>query len=131
MVRRRTNRGGLGPKRRLGLRTQREVICDVMLSAAERRAWLTLKELARLTKYGEASISAQLRHLRKPRYGAFRVEKRPRDGETSVCVAHDAPVWEYQVRSSRFGVGGSKEVRGRALQAENPSHGRRRYGRKT
>lgn len=89
-------------RRRPGGRTQREVICDVMLSAAERGTWLTLRELARLTKYGEASISAQLRHLRKPRYGAFVVEKRPRDGETSVCLAHSSPVWEYRIRSQKF-----------------------------
>jgi hypothetical protein len=72
--------------RRTTLRTQREVLRDVMLSARGCGAWLTLHELASLTHYGEASISAQLRHLRKPQYGGFVVEKRlrvggcPRDG---------------------------------------------------
>jgi hypothetical protein len=37
-----------------------------MLSAGACETWLTLVELSRVTHYGEASISAQLRHLRKP-----------------------------------------------------------------
>ena len=37
--------------------------------------WRTLKEIALLTKDPEASISAQLRHLRKPRFGSHEVEK--------------------------------------------------------
>lgn len=72
------------------LRTQREVIRDVMLSAAECGAWLTLKELAGITRYGEASISAQLRHLRKPAFGGQAVEKRRR-GEPGRGV------WEYRL----------------------------------
>ena len=103
MPKRMITRGRSRPRTRLGGSTQREVICDVMLSAAQRSAWLTLRELARLTKYGEASISAQLRHLRKPRYGAFVVEKRPRDGETSACLVHASPVWEYQIRKRQLG----------------------------
>src|SRR5262245_34835562 len=59
-------------------RRQRDVLCDVMLSARECETWLTLDELAKLTHYPPASISAQLRHLRKPQYGAFVVEKRLR-----------------------------------------------------
>src|SRR5215470_10902122 len=60
--------------------SQREVLCDVMLTAERCGAWLTLRELARMTRYGEASISAQLRHLRKPQYGSFVLEKRLREG---------------------------------------------------
>ena len=45
--------------------SQREVLRDVLLSATECGSWLTLRELSQLTQYGEASISAQLRHLRK------------------------------------------------------------------
>lgn len=78
--------------------TQREVICDVMRSAAECNTWLTLRELARLTRYGEASISAQLRHLRKPHCGGFAVEKRPRECEDGTSVLRVARVWEYRVR---------------------------------
>src|SRR2546425_12467070 len=58
------------------LRTQLETIREVMLSAAQRDSWLTLREIAAITHYGEASISAQLRHLRKPAFGSYGVEKR-------------------------------------------------------
>jgi len=40
--------------------------------------WRTLSEITTLTGDPESSISAQLRHLRKPRFGSYRVEKRPR-----------------------------------------------------
>lgn len=40
--------------------------------------WRTLTEIELLTGYPQASISAQLRHLRKPRFGGFIVEKRRR-----------------------------------------------------
>lgn len=53
--------------------------------------WRTLGEISRETGDGEASVSAQLRHLRKPRFGGYVVEKRPR-GERS------AGLWEYQLR---------------------------------
>lgn len=59
-------------------RTQREVIRDVMLSAGQCATWLTLDELAKLTHFPPASISAQLRHLRKRMRGAFEVVKRCR-----------------------------------------------------
>jgi hypothetical protein len=41
--------------------------------------WRTLEEIHKTT-LGEpvASISAQLRHLRKPRFGSYRVERRHR-----------------------------------------------------
>ena len=41
-------------------------------------SWKTLSEIAAITKDPEASISAQLRHLRKPRFGSWIVEKRAR-----------------------------------------------------
>jgi len=44
--------------------------------------WFTLRELARQTGDPEASISAQLRHLRKPRFGGYTIDKRRRGGET-------------------------------------------------
>jgi len=86
-----------GSARRTVLRTQREVLRDVMLSAGKRGAWFTLHELARLTQYGEASISAQLRHLRKPECGGFAVEKRQRVGVV-VRGTESGTVWEYQLR---------------------------------
>ncbi len=39
-------------------------------------AWRTLGEIAAHTGDPEASISAQLRHLRKPRFGAHTIEKK-------------------------------------------------------
>ena len=54
--------------------SQREVLRDVLLSATQCGSWLTLRELAQITQFGEASISAQLRHLRKPRYGSYVVK---------------------------------------------------------
>lgn len=37
--------------------------------------WRTLPQIAEATGDPEASISAQLRHLRKPRFGAHKIEK--------------------------------------------------------
>jgi hypothetical protein len=80
------------------LRRQRDVLRDVMLSAGQCGRWLTLRELARLTRYGEASISAQLRHLRKPEYGAFVLDKRRREEEEVGRIAEQGPLWEYRLR---------------------------------
>jgi hypothetical protein len=38
--------------------------------------WRTLQEIATVTNDPEASISAQLRHLRKPRFGSHEIEKK-------------------------------------------------------
>lgn len=38
--------------------------------------WRTLSEIAAITGDPEASVSAQLRHLRKPRFGEHLVERR-------------------------------------------------------
>ena len=40
--------------------------------------WRTLSEIEAATHDPQASISAQLRHLRKPRFGSYVVDKRPR-----------------------------------------------------
>ncbi len=95
--------------------TQLHTIRDLMLSASQRGAWMTLGEIAGLTEIGEASISAQLRHLRKSRHGRHRVEKRRRleliqDGRRETAEAarrerRDARrresvavvIWEYRV----------------------------------
>ena len=82
------------------LRSQREVIRDVMLAAAICDTWLTLGELRALTKYGEASISAQLRHLRKIENGGYEVVKRHREGAIGAQPGVDGRgecVWEYRV----------------------------------
>lgn len=83
---------------RLTRRTQRGVLCDVMLSANECGAWLTLRELGRLTRYPPASISAQLRHLRKARYGGYVIEKRRREDEELGLIEGLGAVWEYRLR---------------------------------
>ena len=77
---------------------QREVLRDVMLSAAQCGSWLTLRELSRLTNYGETSITAQLRHLRKARYGAFVIDKQVRKSGDGVRPAESGAVWEYRLR---------------------------------
>lgn len=52
--------------------------------------WRTLQQIARLTHDPEASISAQLRHLRKERFGAYLVHRRRRgDGRKGL--------FEYQL----------------------------------
>jgi hypothetical protein len=82
------------------LRSQREIIRDVMLSAAECETWLTLGELRALTRYGEASISAQLRHLRKSENGGYEVVKRHREGASPERPGTDGRgecIWEYRI----------------------------------
>jgi hypothetical protein len=81
-------------------RTQLEIVRDVMLSAAECGAWVTLTEISPMTRFGEASISAQLRHLRRQVFGGYRVEKRRR--ATEDCAVMTAKVnvpgkWEYRI----------------------------------
>ena len=83
---------------RVARRRQRDVLCDVMLSARQCETWLTLDELSKLTHYPPASISAQLRHLRKPEYGGFAVEKRPRAVGKVLRGEDFGTVWEYQLR---------------------------------
>jgi hypothetical protein len=89
------------------LRSQREIIRDVMLSAADCETWLTLGELRALTRYGEASISAQLRHLRKSENGGYDVVKRHRDGAAPVRPGTDGRgecVWEYRITHGISGI---------------------------
>lgn len=52
--------------------------------------WRTLGEIAKATGDPEASVSCQLRHLRKVRFGSYRVEKRPRGDRK-------AGLFEYRV----------------------------------
>jgi hypothetical protein len=51
--------------------------------------WRTLQEIADATGDPHASISAQLRHLRKPRFGGYAVEKRRRSPYGGT--------WEYRL----------------------------------
>ena len=72
-------------------RTQRETLLTVLRLAAGYEQWVTLQELAGKTKFPPASISAQLRHLRKALYGGWVVEKRRREWVTEEVV------WEYRL----------------------------------
>lgn len=83
--------------RLIGEPTQREVLRGVMLSATECGTWLTLDELAKLTHYPQTSISAQLRHLRKPSHGGFLVEKQRRKVEEMASHVARRAVWEYRL----------------------------------
>ena len=118
--------------------TQLYTIRDLMLSAARRGAWLTLGEIARLTEIGEASISAQLRHLRKRRHGRHRVEKRLRRnrpktggvargerGAGKRRTAGVATMWEYRVLPA---AGRERPARSREGQAQRVSPDAERAG---
>lgn len=61
-------------------------IRDLMLDGR----WRSLVAIEQVTGYPQASISAQLRHLRKRRFGSYRVEKRH--------VEHG--LWEYRVSAT-------------------------------
>jgi len=55
--------------------------------------WRTLNEIEEITGDGQASISAQLRHLRKARFGSHEVEKRRRGALGSGW-------WEYRLEEN-------------------------------
>ena len=78
------------------LKRQRDVLREVMESAAVCGVWMTLGEIAERTGYPPASVSAQLRHLRNgtggyigPRYEVKKRQRRPGLG-----------LWEYQARKA-------------------------------
>ncbi len=81
--------GAARPKRQR--RTQREILLEVLRIAAQYESWVTLEELARKTTFPPASISAQLRHFRKARFGGWKVERRRRE------VVKEELVWEYRL----------------------------------
>ena len=81
--------------------TQRELVRDLMVVSRRHGLWLTLRQLARLTGYGEASISAQLRHLRKPQYGAYIVRKRCCNGGHIGRDGDRGTIWEYKLGRSK------------------------------
>jgi hypothetical protein len=78
--------------------TQLEVLRGVLLLAAQYDSWMTLAELSRKTNFPEASISAQLRHMRKAEHGGYRVEKRRRQWEEALKTNTAEKVWEYRVQ---------------------------------
>lgn len=56
------------------LTKQMLTIKDLMIDGK----WRTLQEIEYVTEFPQASISAQLRHLRKQRFGSFTVNKQRR-----------------------------------------------------
>lgn len=59
-------------------RSQHDVVRDILLSAAQCGTWLTLAELATLTRFPEPSIAAQMRAMRTSRRGGYIIAKRRR-----------------------------------------------------
>lgn len=68
------------------LKNQHDRVRNAML----RGGWYTLGELEAATGDPAASISAQLRHLRKPRFGGWIIEKRRR-------MNPKVGLWEYRI----------------------------------
>lgn len=74
------------------LSKQHERIRDLMIDGI----WRTVEGVAQVTGYPENSIQAQLRHLRKPKFGGWIVDKRRRSlGEADGVSLH---LWEYKLR---------------------------------
>ncbi len=65
--------------------------------------WRTLEEISRITGDGESSISAQLRHLRKPKFGSHQVLKQPRGDRKHG-------LYEYRVLSPEIQTDESPEL---------------------
>ena len=63
--------------------TQFDELLNIMLY----RGWFTLSQLHDLTGIPEASISAQIRHMKKPQFGSYIVNKRRMP---------NSAIWEYQ-----------------------------------
>jgi hypothetical protein len=78
-----------------------------------------LGELRALTRYGEASISAQLRHLRKAENGGYEIVKRHREGVAPERPGTDRRgerVWEYRLGRATNGL---DETAARAVRLES------------
>lgn len=71
------------------LRGQQLAIWQLMIDGK----WRTLQEIEAATGYPQASISAQLRHFRKPRFGSHKLDRRPR-GDRSHGL------WEYKLEAA-------------------------------
>lgn len=52
--------------------------------------WRTLTEIEQITKAPSASVSAQLRNMKKEKFGGHGLEKRPRGDR-------DGGLWEYRL----------------------------------
>lgn len=67
--------------------------CMAIFALMRDERWRTLHEIASAVRAPEASVSAQLRHLRKPRFGAHQVDKRR--------TAPESGLYEYRVIVNR------------------------------
>lgn len=95
------------------LSRQHERIKSLMLDGV----WRTLAEIEGLTGDPPASISAQLRHLRKPRFGAFIVEVQARGDRAGGLFEYrvlppDGRVPAVEVACPRFTKADWREARG-------------------
>ena len=91
-----------------GERLTRQIdrIRAIMLHAAQGGEWLTLHEISVLSRrwctgYGESSISAQLRNLRKRQFGGYIVSRRrrgdPKAGLWEYFVSEPAPLGQKEM----------------------------------
>jgi hypothetical protein len=74
---------------------------DKIMSLMADRNWRTLHEISAALGYSEASISAQLRHAKKPQFGSWRMEKQRRKNELGL----DSGTWEYRILPPAVPVG--------------------------
>lgn len=74
------------PKDQKRLSKQLDVVRNVMMDGR----WRSLSEIAAITHFPEASISARLRDLRKPRFGSWQMSSRRRAGGCAT--------WEYRLQ---------------------------------
>lgn len=65
--------------------------------------WRTLEEIANVTGDHESSISAQLRNLRKPKFGSWTILRRPRGDR-----GHG--LYEYRLAAPREAEAGQSEL---------------------
>jgi hypothetical protein len=81
------------------LQTQLVVVAAFMLEMRRQGRWVALHEIEEATGYSSASISAQLRHLRKKKFGGHNVEKRRRVHASGSVGG----TWEYLVIPNPIG----------------------------
>lgn len=73
-----------GAKEQIRINDQHDRIKRLMLDGQ----WRTVREISVALCYPETSVSAQLRHLRKPQFGGFIVHRKKRinTNESEYCV---------------------------------------------
>ena len=84
-------------------RTGEEVLLAILKACQAPEVWLTLEELAKLANTRVASVSAQLRNLRKHRFGRHKINKRIRTIDHKKGKPGCRILWEYALARSRQG----------------------------